>query len=90
MRRRIGSHLIVGALVLLGGCSGMRPSHRQLVAEWESKAVALGHPEVRYAQIKNPIAAAALGLLPGVGGFYTGRSGIGVAGPLTWPLSILW
>lgn len=90
MRRQAGMCAVIGALVLLGGCRGMRPSHRELVTAWESKATALGYPEVRYRQVKSPRAAAALGLLPGVGGFYTGRSGIGVAGLLTWPINLLW
>lgn len=39
---------------------------------------------------KNPGAAAALGLLPGFGSFYTGNIGPGVVNFLFWPLSILW
>ncbi len=39
---------------------------------------------------KNPVAAAALGVLPGGGSFYTRQWGLGVVDLLLWPYSILW
>jgi hypothetical protein len=39
---------------------------------------------------KNPKTAAALGLLPGFGSFYTGHWVIGVADLCVWPYSIAW
>ena len=39
---------------------------------------------------KNPAAAAALGLLPGGGSFYTGEIALGVADLLLWPFSAIW
>lgn len=39
---------------------------------------------------KNPALAAALGVLPGCGSFYTGNYVLGAVDVITWPLSILW
>jgi hypothetical protein len=39
---------------------------------------------------KNPTLAAALGVLPGCGSFYTGNYVLGAVDVVTWPLSILW
>jgi hypothetical protein len=41
-------------------------------------------------QEKNPGAAAALGVLPGGGSFYTRQYGLGVLDLLLWPYSVLW
>src|SRR5262245_37018241 len=74
----------------LSGCSGMRAEQSALVSRWESRAAEMGRPDVRYREVKDPDTAGWLGVLPGAGGFYTGRTGLGVAGLLTWPLSIAW
>ena len=39
---------------------------------------------------KNPKLAAALGILPGGGSFYTGEIGLGIVNLAAWPYSILW
>ena len=39
---------------------------------------------------KNPMAGAALGLLPGFGSFYVEEYGVGIVNLLLWPLSIVW
>jgi hypothetical protein len=39
---------------------------------------------------KKPGLAAALGILPGGGSFYTRHYGLGVVNLLFWPLSVLW
>ena len=39
---------------------------------------------------KKPGAAAALGILPGGGSFYTRQWGLGIVDLLLWPLSVLW
>src|SRR5262249_28657550 len=69
---------------------GLRPEQQALVTQWESTAQRLGQPEIRYQEVKDPATAAWLGLLPGVGGFYTHRPGIAVAGVLTGPIRIAW
>lgn len=40
--------------------------------------------------VKDPATAAALGLLPGGGSFYTGHFALGVVDLLTWPFSCIW
>jgi hypothetical protein len=39
---------------------------------------------------KDPKLAAALGILPGGGSFYTGEIGLGIVNLAAWPYSILW
>jgi hypothetical protein len=80
--------MLVG--LVASSCTGLRPDQQALVPRWESTAQALGHPEVRYEELKSPTTAAWLGVLPGAGGFYTHRTGVAVAGLLTWPISIAW
>jgi hypothetical protein len=83
--------VLVLAGSVIASCSGMRADQHALVPQWESQAAALGHPEVRYEDIKDPTTAAWLGaFVPGAGGFYTGHPGLGVAGLLTWPISVIW
>ena len=82
--------LVLAWFLVAAGCSGLRPAQVALIDQWEAKATALGHPEVRYEEVKSPGLAAGLGFLPGVGGFYVGRAGLGAAGLLTWPLNWAW
>ena len=69
------------------GCHDLTRQQREDILHWESEVKELGHPEIRYEEVKSPTKAAWLGLLPGVGGFYTHRPGLGVAGILCWPIS---
>lgn len=89
-RRRCGSSALVALALVAAGCGGLRSEQRSLIPQWERQAAELGHADVRYENVKSPGLATALGFLPGGGGFYTGRSGLGVAGLLTWPLSLAW
>jgi hypothetical protein len=57
--------------------------------ERKLSAIQHEHPE-HYQEEKNIGAAAALGLLPGGGSFYTRNYVVGVVDLLFWPLSILW
>lgn len=43
-----------------------------------------------YVEEKSPGTAAAFGILPGGGSFYTRNYGLGVVNLLFWPISILW
>ena len=43
-----------------------------------------------YVEQKSVGTAAALGILPGGGSFYTENYGVGVANLLFWPISVLW
>jgi hypothetical protein len=51
------------------------------------KAIVMGCDPVT---VKDPATAAALGLLPGGGSFYTGHFALGVVDLLTWPFSSIW
>jgi hypothetical protein len=82
--------LVLTCSLMAAGCSGLRPEQVALIEQWEATAAALGHADVRYEERKSPGLAAGLGFLPGVGGFYVGRGGLGTAGLLTWPLNWAW
>lgn len=80
---RTKSFALLAALSLLGGCaSGLNSHQKAELAHFEARG--LGVEE------KNPGTAAALGLLPGGGSFYSRAYGYGVVNLLFWPLSILW
>ena len=64
------------------GCSSLPPAQRVEYAVMQQNGVLI--------EEKKPKVAAALGLLPGCGSFYTRQWGLGAADLLTWPLSILW
>lgn len=70
-------------VVALSGCATpLNTSQKQELRGYQAKGLVV--------EEKNPGAAAALGLLPGVGSFYTGNIGPGIVNLLFWPLSILW
>ncbi|MDX1803195.1 MAG: hypothetical protein R3292_03885 [Alcanivorax sp.] len=70
-------------LVLLSGCATPITSvQSQELRAYQAKGLEI--------QEKNPTTAAALGILPGGGSFYTRNYGLGVVNLLLWPLSVLW
>jgi hypothetical protein len=74
--------LSIGLLFLISCAAGLTyPQQRELEC-YKSKGLAV--------EEKTPGAAAALGLLPGGGSFYTRNYGLGVIGVLFYPLSITW
>ena len=75
------SIIFIGALI--SGCAtGLNNSQHNELREWQAKGLAV--------EEKSPGAAAGLGLLPGVGSFYTRSYGLGVVNLLFWPLSMCW
>lgn len=71
------------AASLLAGCATpLTSGQKQELRGYQGKGLVV--------EEKNPGAAAALGLLPGGGSFYTGNIGPGVINLLFWPLSVLW
>lgn len=76
----------LSALVLFAGLYGcatpLTSGQNQELRAYQGKGLAV--------EEKNVGAAAALGLLPGGGSFYTRNYGIGVVNLLFWPASILW
>lgn len=70
-------------LILVNGCATpINSAQKQELRDYEAEGIAV--------EEKNPGAAAALGILPGGGSFYTRNYGIGVVNLLFWPASILW
>lgn len=69
--------------VAISGCATpLHTGQKQELRGYQQKGLAI--------EEKNPGAAAALGILPGMGSFYTGHPVPGVVNLLFWPLSILW
>lgn len=67
----------------LSGCATpLNSGQKQELSGYQNKGLAI--------EEKNPAAAAALGVLPGFGSFYTGNAGPGIINLLLWPSSILW
>lgn len=80
---KIWTSTVLAAAITLTGCATpLNMSQKQELRGYEAKGLVV--------QEKNPGAAAALGLLPGGGSFYTGNYGPGIINLLFWPLSILW
>jgi len=77
--------LLIICLSLLTSCvSGLNNNQKRKLS-----AVKFEHPEL-YQEEKSVGVAAALGILPGGGSFYTRHYAIGVVDLLLWPISILW
>ncbi|KAA6233304.1 hypothetical protein FP507_00380 [Chlorobium phaeovibrioides] len=69
--------------MLFTGCaSGLNSVQTSEYKTWEAKGLLV--------KDKDPGTAAALGILPGGGSFYTGNIGLGMVNLLMWPASILW
>lgn len=69
--------------MLFTGCaSGLNSVQTSEYKTWEAKGLLV--------KDKDPGTAAALGILPGGGSFYTGNIGLGIVNLLMWPASILW
>lgn len=74
--------LMVITTLLLTSCASINSGQDRELRNWQAKNL-----EVRE---KDPTAAAALNVLPGIGDFYNGNIGYGIINLLTWPVSILW
>lgn len=74
--------LTLGAAMLSGCATPLALNQKQELAGYRAKGMAI--------EEKDPGTAAALGILPGVGSFYTGNIGPGIISVLFWPASILW
>lgn len=75
------------AVVMVGvlgvGCAtGLNSMQKQEYMEYQANGLLV--------EEKSPGTAAALGILPGGGSFYTRNYGLGVVNLLLWPISILW
>lgn len=73
---------ITAILILTSSCTSLNSTQERELKGWQAKNL-----EVKE---KNPTTAAVLNILPGIGDFYNGNTGYGIANLLAWPLSILW
>lgn len=74
---------IIGASILYTGCaSKINSGQENELKSYKAKGL--------YVEEKSLGAAAALGILPGGGSFYTENYGLGIANLLLWPASVLW
>lgn len=73
---------LLSCALIFTSCASMNTAQERELKEWRAKSL-----EVKE---KNTTTAAVLNVLPGIGDFYNGNPGYGVANLLTWPLSILW
>ncbi|MCX6179084.1 MAG: hypothetical protein NT163_06950 [Chlorobiales bacterium] len=82
--KKVTQWLVFGvAGYLISGCATPLNSMQTIeYKSWKSKGVLV--------EEKSPSTAAALGILPGGGSFYTGNTGLGIVNLLCWPASILW
>lgn len=80
MKKLIISSLMV--LFIAGCAAGLTKPQKQEYQAYKAKGLLV--------EEDNPGTAAALGILPGGGSFYTGNIGLGVVNLLFWPVSILW
>ena len=81
----MGKLMVVGILGIVFacvGCDGLNSRQEAELRSMESDNVAVRE--------KSPGGAAAFGILPGCGSFYTRQWGMGIVDLLTWPFSILW
>lgn len=83
MKRSVSLNALFALLLMTSySCSSLNRSQEVELKEWQAKNLEVDE--------KNPTTAAILNVLPGIGDFYNGNPGYGVANLLTWPLSILW
>ena len=82
MKRPVLSLALSLAATLFTGCASLTPNQRAEYAVMKQNGVLI--------EEKNPRVAAALGLLPGCGSFYTRQWGLGACDLIVWPASIFW
>ena len=82
MVRRLIALVLVAASAASTGCTSLNSFQRSEYAAMQAQGVAV--------EEKKPKVAAALGVLPGGGSFYTRQWGMGVVDLLLWPWSIIW
>lgn len=74
--------VLILCLTLTSACSSLNTAQKRELRDLQTKNL-----EVKE---KDPTTAAVLNILPGIGDFYNGNPGYGVANLLLWPLSVLW
>lgn len=82
MTRLLVCVVLVSTVALSTGCAALTPVQRAEYRAMQEQGVAV--------QDKKPKLAAALGVLPGGGSFYTHQWALGALDLLLWPFSIAW
>lgn len=73
---------ILTLCILFTSCASMNSSQKRELSNWQAQNLEV--------QEKNKTTAALLNILPGIGDFYNGNPGYGIANLLLWPASVLW
>ena|GEM_PF-432926 len=73
---------LIIAAIISSSCTSLSSNKKEELREWRSQGLEI--------EEKSQSTAAVLNVLPGIGDFYNGNIGYGVANLLLWPLSILW
>lgn len=81
-KKLIAGCCILGVALMSGCATPLNSAQKQELQAYQAKGMAV--------EEKNPSTAAALGILPGGGSFYTRNVGLGIVNLLFWPLSICW
>ncbi len=81
-KQLITAGCILGIALLTGCATPLNSAQKQELQTYQAKGMAV--------EEKSPSTAAAFGLLPGGGSFYTRNVGLGIVNLLFWPLSIFW
>ena len=75
--------LVILSVLALSGCvHGLNRAQKDELHSYQSRGLKVIEKEENL--------AAGLGILPGVGSFYTGHVGYGILNLLLWPASVLW
>lgn len=81
MRSRV-LFLTLAIATTLSSCTSLPRHKKDELKEWRAQGLEV--------EEKSATTAAVLNVLPGVGDFYNGNIGYGIANLLVWPWSILW
>ena len=88
MKKLLKLSLVLGVLLSLSHSAFADDYANRIVKQKYRKALVVGCENI---EVKSPVTAAVLGLLPGGGSFYTGEMGLGIVDALLWPFgSTLW
>lgn len=79
--KMIAPTLIIAALIS-SSCTSLSYQKKEEFREWKAQGLEV--------EEKSQTTAALLNILPGIGDFYNGNPGYGIANLLLWPLSIFW
>ncbi len=74
--------ILCSVILSMVSCANLSRTQKKDLAEWEGKGVV--------EHVKDPSTASMLNILPGIGDFYNGDTGLGVVNLMLWPMSVFW